>query len=87
MSRIDPPVPGINRLLPRMDYLEDNDYQAVWAYQYARRRGNRAARLALVTLIGIIKERSNSADAVQTAAAAQRFGIPTHEWNQFQSEL
>ena len=39
-----------------MDHLEDNDIKAVWAYQYARRRGSVAARLALVTLMGIIKE-------------------------------
>ena len=66
-----------------MDYLEDNDIKAVWAYQYARRRGRIAARLALVTLIGIIKDRSGAADAAQTAAAARA----SDEWNEFQSEL
>ena len=70
-----------------MDHLEDNDIKTVWAYQFARRRQSAAARLGLVTLIGIIKDRSGTADAAQTAAAAQRFGIPTEEWNQFQSEL
>jgi len=62
-----------------MDYLEDSDIKNVWAYQFARRRGRVAARLALVTLIGIIKDRSGAADAAQTSAAAQRFGIPTDE--------
>ena len=54
----------------RMDYFEDSDIKAVWVYQFAKRTGSVAARLALVTLIGIIKERSGAADAVQTAAAA-----------------
>jgi hypothetical protein len=70
-----------------MDYLQDSDIKTVWAYQYARRTGSVAARLALVRLIAIIKDRSGAADATQTAAAAERYGIPTDEWNQFQSEL
>jgi hypothetical protein len=70
-----------------MDYLEDSDIKTLWAYQYARRRQSAAARLVLVTLIGIIKDRSGATDAAQTAAAAQRFGIQTEEWNQVQREL
>ena len=71
---------------PAVD-LEDNDIKAVWAYQFARRRQSAAARLALVTLIGIIKDRSGATDAAQTAAAARRFGITTEEWKQVQMEL
>jgi hypothetical protein len=70
-----------------MDYLEDSDIKAVWAYQFARRTDSVAARLALITLIGILQERSGASNPDQTAAAAQRFGIPTEEWNQFQVEL
>jgi hypothetical protein len=72
---------------PRVDHHENSDIKGVWAYQYARRIGSVAARLALVSLIGIIKDRSGAADAAQTAAAAERYGIPSDEWNQFQSEL
>ena len=81
-----------NRLLTQitpsgMHHLEDKDIKAVWAYQFARRRGSVAARLALLTLLGIIKVRSGGDTAEQTATAAHRFGIPTEEWNQFLIEL
>ena len=70
-----------------MDTLEDSNIKDVWAYHFSRRVDSVAARLVLVTLIGIIKERSGAANPVQAAAAAQRFGIPEDEWNQFDIEL
>jgi hypothetical protein len=48
-----------------MDRFEDSDIKDVWAYHIARRVGNVAARLVLVTLIGIIKERSSAVAAAQ----------------------
>jgi hypothetical protein len=70
-----------------MDHLEDKDIRAVWAFLFARRRGSVAARLALLTLLDIIKVRSGGDTAEQTATAAHRFGIPIEEWNQFLLEV
>jgi len=70
-----------------METLEDSTIKDVWAYHFPKRTGSVAARLVLVTLMGIIKERSDVADAVHRAAAAKRYGIPTEEWNQFETEL
>ena len=70
-----------------MDTLEDSTIKDVWAYHFPKRNGSVAARLVLVTLIGIISGRSDVDNAERTAAVAKRFGIPTEEWNQFQMEL
>jgi hypothetical protein len=69
-----------------MKTLEDSTVKDVWAYHFPKRNGSVAARLVLVTLIGIIKKRSG-ADNAQRTATANRFGIPTEEWNQFEAEL
>ena len=70
-----------------MDTLEDSNIKDVWAYHFSKRVDSVAARLVLVTLIDIIKERSGASNPIQTSAAALRFGIPAEEWNQFGMEL
>ena len=70
-----------------MDTLEDSNIKDVWTWQFPKRRESAGARLALMTLIGIIGERSGASNPAETAAAAQRFGIPIEEWNEFDTEL
>ena len=70
-----------------MDRLEDWHIKDVWAYHFSKRVDSVAARLVLVDLIGIIKDRSGASNPIETTAAALRFGIPAEEWNQFGMEL
>jgi hypothetical protein len=67
--------------------LGDENIKEVWAYHFPRRKDNTASKAALVALIRLLSERSETCGEPETAAAAaHRFGIPRDEFDEFERE-
>lgn len=70
-----------------MDILDDEQIRNVWAHHFSRRAENQASKAALVALIRLISDRSaTAAEPESVAAAAERYGIPIAEFDEFQRE-